>query len=1000
MKILADGDRLVLRGPMEGIDSALRDGIRENKSAILDLLERAAPAPERSAVSSVGGDPTLSAAQRRFLELQALEPDSSVYNLPGGFRLSGPLDRGALRSALARLVERQAILRSAFRPSGSDVHLEVLPPFEPTWIDIDLTDVPDADRERALRACLEEASDVPIDLTEGPPFHLHLVKIGSDDHALLITAHSAVWDGWSFDVFLEELGAHYEGVRSGTPSDLAPLESDYFAYAREEAARRAAGHFDRSLAYWEAALAGSPPSLSLSRKRPVSGPESFDGARVPYHLESPLLDQIRSLAKTHRATTNMVLVAALDVLLHRCTGETDIMISTPFQGRSDPVHENLIGVFVNTLFLRARVDPEATFATLLEQVRQKALEAVEHQDAPSDIVVERLSASGLARPPHELMFVFQQAASRNTRMADIEVRSIMRGVRKVSLELIVWAREYDTYLDGAFDYRLTALDESHAARLRDQYLRVIEQVLARPDVPIRELQLELAPDIAVRERRSDPEPTPTVDHPIRISEIVCGAEAVSQADIEAFTASVRGPFDAPVPVQLDGSWQSVALLQALAAAGAPCQFTEVGRSAEVGQEADEVAGLRMTTLAEVGEAPPGHRSWELIRRDAAVLAHEIDLEAGTGLALFGDLPPSAFVSAVIAAGMTGARVMLPEPGLPADGLELDDWASAGGRMVVIAGAGSLQELVQTGWEASVDTVISTDPFMGSTLVEAVRPLSSRLLKGWCPSDGVAWATLSVWDSEPDSPGSPAPGVTFQICDAGGGPASLDAPGDLVLVDHRGSAPGEHHLGLRARWPADELLCILEDGQDVWEVNGSRVVGSRVAGVLGSVAEISDVHVFLERTPEAGRRVAACITPSDGSDEFRTRVAATTAARAQLPRSWIPTRFHVLPAIPRDSSGSVDDRSLRLALRQTGRDAAPAPTTARERAIAHVWEESLGLRGVTADDNFFDIGGHSLLAVQIVARLADEYGIRIEPRSLFFHSLQQLAQAAESTGSHT
>jgi acyl carrier protein len=491
VRLEADGDRLVVQAGAGVLDDGLAAAIREHKPRLLEVLHASQAgerAPQGPRPLPPGSPVVASPGQRRYWELHRLAPEPSVLNVPGAFRLSGPLDVDALRYAIEKLVERHDILRSRFSDGaeGPEIRIESPAPV-PLPVD-DLSHVPAGELEAALRHALESRADEPMDLEAGPPIRVRLLHLGPDDHALLFVAHSLVWDGWSFDILLTELAAHYE-ARIGLAPPAPELPLQYADVAAWQNRRLASGEAVQSLAYWKEQMAGAIPSLELPMTDAGGRASGYAGARRWFKLAPEVVDGVRALARSERTTPYAVLLAAFKALLHRYAGVDDVVVASPLYGRDRPELESLVGVFANTLFLRTAVDAGHTFRELVHRVRATTADAVAHQATPTEQVAALLREGSGARSPYEALFVFQQTARRPSSFGPVAVQSIRRGTRRVAVDLTVWVREYDDYIDGAFDFRTELFDDATIEVMKAHFQRILLDGVSRPDATLASLAL-------------------------------------------------------------------------------------------------------------------------------------------------------------------------------------------------------------------------------------------------------------------------------------------------------------------------------------------------------------------------------------------------------------------------------------------------------------------------------------------------------------------------------
>ncbi|HEY3581866.1 MAG TPA: amino acid adenylation domain-containing protein, partial [Pyrinomonadaceae bacterium] len=320
-----------------------------------------------------GNTMPLSFAQQRLWFIDQLEPGNPVYNTPRGVRLRGVLDVAALEHALTTLVRRHESLRTTFR----DLHGEpaqVIGNAEPfTVIVEDLSGLPEATREEAAHRLIREEALRPFDLSAGPLMRARLLRLAKDEHILLVSLHHIISDGWSMGVLVREVAALYEAYASGTESALKDLSLQYADYAVWQREWLQGEVLDQQLAYWRKQLADIPPVLELPTDRPRPNVQTFRGAALPFNVSKELTEELRVLSRREGVTLYMTLLAALQTLLARYTGQEDIAVGTPIANRRHAEIENLIGFFVNTLVLRTDVSGNPTFHELVQCVRETAL---------------------------------------------------------------------------------------------------------------------------------------------------------------------------------------------------------------------------------------------------------------------------------------------------------------------------------------------------------------------------------------------------------------------------------------------------------------------------------------------------------------------------------------------------------------------------------------------------------------------------------------------------
>ena len=383
------------------MNSTLSTADRERllRMARAAALERRAPKSSPIERVDRGGRLALSFAQQRLWLLEQLGELGSTYHIRIRRRLRGPLDRAALVRALDAVVARHESLRTTFAQVDGIPEQRIAPADAGfRLVEHDLAGR--ADAEARLERLMAEEGGAPFDLERGPLIRGRLVRLAVDDHVLLVTMHHIVSDGWSSGVFFGEFSALYAAHRAGTEPELPELPVQYADYAAWQR-RWVEGEVLREQAdYWKATLGGAPELLELPTDRPRPAQVDHAGAMVAVELDEELTAGLNALSRRNGATLFMTLLAGWAVVLSRLSRQDDVVIGTPTAGRGRREIQGLIGFFVNTLALRVDLSGAPTGAELLAQVKNRALDAQQHQDIPFEQIVELLDpARSLSHNP-------------------------------------------------------------------------------------------------------------------------------------------------------------------------------------------------------------------------------------------------------------------------------------------------------------------------------------------------------------------------------------------------------------------------------------------------------------------------------------------------------------------------------------------------------------------------------------------------------------------------
>jgi amino acid adenylation domain-containing protein len=479
------GVELPLRALFEGPTVAEVAGrVEQIRRAELPVLPPVVPTGRTGALP-------LSFAQERLWFLDRLEPGSATYNIPAALRLTGVLDERALERSLGEIVRRHQALRTVFAEvDGSPV--QVVAPFGGFALPVeDLSGLGEADREAAVRRRAGEEASRPFDLVTGPLFRAALLRLGAEDHVLLLSMHHIVSDGWSLGVLFRELSSLYAAYREGGESPLPELPVQYADYAVWQREQLAGEVLDRQLAYWKERLAGAPELLELPTDHPRPAVQTYRGASVPAELSPELLDRLQRLGRSEGATLYMTLLGAFQVLLSKYAGSEDVVVGSPIAGRTRREVEELIGFFVNTLVLRTDLSGDPSFREVLRRVREATLGAYAHQELPFEkLVVELQPERSLSHSPlFQVMFTLQNVGGGGGALPGLNVSGAGAELGSAQFDLSLTLAGTPQGLRGGLNYNTDLFERGTVERMLGHLERVLEQVAADADVRLSQLEL-------------------------------------------------------------------------------------------------------------------------------------------------------------------------------------------------------------------------------------------------------------------------------------------------------------------------------------------------------------------------------------------------------------------------------------------------------------------------------------------------------------------------------
>jgi amino acid adenylation domain-containing protein/non-ribosomal peptide synthase protein (TIGR01720 family) len=433
----------------------------------------------------------LSFAQQRLWFIEQLEPGDARYNCPVGLRLEGRVDLEALEGAINEIVRRHEVLRTRIKVDDG-IPVQVIDDWQPQCLETeDLSGLEETARETAVQNRSRQEATTGFDLSRGPLLRVRALKLGADQHVLLLTMHHVVSDAWSMGLLVNEVVVLYQAFREGRHSPLPELKIQYADYAYWQRNYLRAEVLEAHLQYWKKQLGGKLPVMDLALDHPRPPVLSYRGAAKSIQLSAALCEPLKALSLREGATLFMVLLAAFKTLLFRYTAQEEIIVGTAALNRNRAEIEPLIGFFVNMLPMRTNLKGNLRFRELLERVKEVALGAYAHQELPFERLVEELQPErGLGRTPFfNVAFGVQNAPRGEMRLKGLKIDSATAEQETVRFDLSLWITEGADGLRAGWIYSTELLEEATIIRMHGHFETLLSSIVARPHARLDELEM-------------------------------------------------------------------------------------------------------------------------------------------------------------------------------------------------------------------------------------------------------------------------------------------------------------------------------------------------------------------------------------------------------------------------------------------------------------------------------------------------------------------------------
>ncbi|WP_414526626.1 amino acid adenylation domain-containing protein [Nodularia chucula] len=1010
----------------------------------------------------------LSFAQQRLWMLAQIEPENPSYNVAAALRLSGDVNVDVLTQSLQEIIQRHEVLRTSFINVDGQGIAVIATEINIDIPVIDLSFLPPSQQQQLVQQMAREESQQPFNLEISPLLRAKLLYLNPHEYILLLTMHHIITDGWSINIFAQEMASIYQAFSQEKSSPLQPLKIQYADFAAWQRSQN--DKFNYQLEYWRQQLELAPELLELPTDYPRPAIQTFRGQRHSFILSSELTEKIKQLSQETHTTLFMVMFSALSILLHRYSQQEKIVIGSPVANRHYPGTEELIGFFVNTFALLISLEDNPTVAELLPRVREMVLSAYSHQDVPFEQVVEELKlVRSLSHSPlFQVMLVVENAPTQPIEFLGLSWSplEIDSGTAKFDLTLMI--AETDAGLQGKWEYNCDLFTETTIHRFTEHFQNILLGMSSELSQKISDLPLMSGGELQ-QIINFGTSPTNPITHCIQelfeqqVAKfgdeiaVICQHQKLTYSELNTkanqlsyhlkslgikpeiavgicvhrsldFIIGVLAilkaggfyvPLDPAYPQErleflIEDAQIQVLLTQQQHIPQLPnlsifCFDTDTVEqyptTNPVNHTTPENLAYVMYTSGSTG-VPKGvcipHRGVVRLVKDC----NYINLSADETLLQAAPIAFDASTFEIWGALLNGSRLVIlssQQPTLAEIGQAIIQhqittlWLTAGlFHLMVDEHLESLKSVQQLIAGGDVLSAIHINKFLQT------HP-ECRVINGYGPTENTTftccYSVTDICEGNTVPIGRPINNTQVYILDKHLNSLPVGVPGELYIagdglargylnqadltnerfISQQSTVSTLYKTGDRARYRPDGNIEYLGRLDNQVKIRGFRIELGEIEAVLNQHPAVRECVVIARE-----KQLIAYFIPLDNTpDNLREFL------QQRLPDYLIPHFFVALESLPLTANGKVDRQNL-PAPEITSFPDGTVPRTDIEAKLVEVWLSVLNLSQVGIYDNFFALGGDSILAIQLISK-ANQVGLQLTPKQLFqYQTIAELA----------
>ena len=1031
----------------------------------------------------------LSDNQKRLWIVSRLDSLNPAYNIVFTYYLDGKLDIDLFRKAINNLFGRHHALFSTFHQDGDELPYCTIVENAVNIEFIDFSNEPGESRQSKIQSFIGADSRRAFDLEKGPLFRLYLIKKAERSHYFHATFNHMVFDGWSWGVFIRDFNEIYNALNFAREISLPQLPVQFYDYARWQVTESGNAGDPKLVKFWTEYLADVPQVLNFPFDKPRKAIPSGFGGKEYIKVSESVTAHLKEISKSENTTLFTTLLSAIGTLLHKYTGDNDLCIGTPVSYRPDSRLEDIVGMFINTLAIRVKIEPEKSFRNLVGSVKISAIDAISNQELPFEKVIEVMKPerSSNMNPLFQACFAWQNNLSLPLNIEGLrgERITINEGVAPFDLTFYMW--ENGDFIEGEIEYNTDILEQDTIIRLKQNFLKLIENFILKPDNLIKTIPLiteaesgKISGFTGIRaEYPKDSTIVQLFKDQVVLFEnrqaIVFKSESLTYKQLNDKTNQLGRTLrrlgvtrNTPVGVLTEKSLDMiVGILGILKAGGAyvpidpeypdkridfmlndsGCKLLVVqdkflnkntgnvkkislGSADMYDKNTSDLENINTSTdLAYImyTSGTTGIPKGSLIEQKGVVRlvrnTNYLNLTSDDKILLTGAIVFDATTFEIWGALLNGGTLYIVERETILDPKALGEELDKNNITVLWLTSALFTQIAEmrTDIFRKLKYLLTGGDVLSPSHVNKVRRDNPdlKVINGYGPTENTTFSTTYLVEKNFDSNipiGKPITNSTAYIFDRYMNYQPIGIMGELYVggdglskgyinreelnrqsfIEHP-YIPGEriYKTGDYASWLPDGNIEFHGRIDNQLKIRGFRVELGEIESAISEIEGIIEVVIKPLKISAGDMRLAAFLNVSD-TFSIDTK-ELSTKLKEKLPPFMIPSAFKIMHGFPKTINGKIDRDALVLEISEIAEKNIQhlKTLTETEKKILEIWSDVLKTKDILTTDNFFEIGGNSLLSISVMSKIESVFNIELGLR-VFFDSprIKDLAEAVD------